>query len=62
MSVVVQYVQLLVKLNGRIVAILFISDPNSYLTFNGAALFYTDIGSIAVRQVRAGNTGSLQGS
>ena len=49
-------------MNGRTVAKLFTADPNKYVTFNGAALFYTDIGSIAVRQVRAGNTGSLQGS
>ena len=54
--------QLAIKLKGKTVAILLTAEPNKYVTFNGAALFYTDIGSIAVRQVRAGNTGSLQGS
>ena len=51
MSVLKQYVQLPVKLNGRTVAILFIAYPNSYVTFNGAELFITDIRLIAVRQV-----------
>ena len=61
MSVLWQYVQLSVKLNCRIVAILFIADPNSYVTFNGAALLITDIGSIAVRQVGV-DVVSVQGS
>ena len=61
MSFVVQYVQLAVKLNGRTVALLFIADPISYVTFNGAALLSTDIGSFAVRQVGTDDV-SVQGS
>jgi len=41
---------------------LFIADPNSYVMFEGVELFKIDIGSTAVRQVNAGNNGSLQGS
>ena len=62
MSFVVQYVQLVVKLNGKNVTILFFPEPNSYVMFNRAVLLSIDIGSFAVRQVRAGNKGSLQGS
>ena len=51
MSVVVQYEQLAIKLNGRTVAILFTAEPKSYVMFNGAALLITYIGSIVVRQV-----------
>ena len=51
MSDCMQYVQLAVKLKGRIVAMLFIADPNSYVMFEGVALLRIDIGSIAVRQV-----------
>ena len=41
---------------------LFTADPNSYVIFEGFALLITEMGSIAVRQVSAGNNGSLQGS
>ena len=57
-----QYVQLATKLKGRIRATLFIADPKSYVVFDGVPLLSTDIVSIAVRQVSAGNKGSLQGS
>ena len=46
-----QYVQLAIKLKGRIVALLFIADPNSYILSEGVALFRIEIGSTAVRQV-----------
>ena len=51
MSVLKQYLQLSFKLNGRTVTLLFIADPYSYVTFNGAELLITDIRLIAVRQV-----------
>ena len=62
MSVLKQYVQLpVVKTNGRIVALLLIPEPNSYVKFNGVALLRTDIGSISVKQVVADEM-SVQGS
>ena len=61
MSDCVQYVQIEVKLKGRIVAMLFIADPNSYVMFEGVTLFMIDIGSIAVRQVGADDV-SVQAS
>ena len=61
MSDCVQYEQLAVKLKGRIEAMLFIADPNSYVMFEGVALFRIDIGSIAVRQVGADDV-SVQAS
>ena len=42
-----------VKLKGTIVTMLFVADPNSYVMFKGVALFRTEIGSTAVRQVGA---------
>ena len=57
-----QYVQLAIKLNGRIVAILLTADPKSYVMFVGVTLLITEIGSTAVKQVSAGNNGSLHGS
>ena len=51
MSLAVQYVQLAVKLKGRIVTMLFIADPNSYLMFVGVALVRIEIGSKSFKQV-----------
>ena len=61
MSFTVQYAQLVVKLNGRTVALSFIADPKSYVMFDGVPLLKTDIGSIAVRQVGADDV-SVQAS
>ena len=61
MSDCVQYVQLAIKLKGRIVALLFIADANSYVIFEGIALFRIEIGSIAVKQVGADDV-SVQAS
>ena len=51
MSDCVQYAQLEVKLKGRIVAMLFIADPNSYVMFEGVALFRIEIGSTSFKHV-----------
>ena len=61
MSDWVQYVQLLVRLNARIVTLLFTADPFSYVTLEGVALFRIEIGSIAVWQVGADDV-SVQAS
>ena len=51
MSEEVQYVQLAIKLNGRIVAILLTADPKSYVMFVGVALFRIEIGSTSFKHV-----------
>ena len=46
-----QYVLQAVKLKGRVVAKLFVADPNSYVMFEGDALFIIDIGSTSFKHV-----------
>ena len=51
MSDCVQYEQLAVKLKGRIVAMLFVADPNSYVMFEGVVLLRIEIGSTSFKHV-----------
>ena len=51
MSDCVQYEQLAVKLKGSITAMLFVAEPNSYVMFEGVALFRIEIGSTSFKQV-----------
>ena len=51
MSKELQYVQLAIKLNGRIIAILLTEDPKSYVMFVGVALFKILIGSKSFKHV-----------